>query len=456
MRLFGIIIFLVLTANPLSYFLGIDPVRFVGLLGLLMGAALYMIQPRQKLYVGRVVDKGAFIGVLLALGTYAMSVFRTGIGDTTVVGNLNIVVQAVMICFLAYLFYSRYYGGTELLSKGAQAIFHLFWPLGLLAVVNVFGYFFGLTAPVPDDMPNSFSKHEHTSVIASLLGFDLARTGFFLTGHPNGFAILVGWGIVMGVLMLVIGNYEGWQKKFIYLAVGTQFFALLILDSRGTLASALVCILGAIVLSKSRLVPILRLVVLVVPLVSLSVTTILQAIEESGAVDDLSRGKGDFSSGNGRTIFWKYCVEELSDFQPEQVFGYGQNGHLTSGVAFKYEYYLGYPAYTHNFIYQTIFDMGYIGLASLLILMFIATNQAIRLYGKGFREIIVLAIFPVYFQLTGIFEATFGVFNQQYTLIFLLFTSASAILYNEFQKAKLQLQQSAAEPAPPRSVASQM
>lgn len=419
-----------MVCGPLALFIGIPSVKYLGLIGLVYGLIdIYLVRSKKgHLYVGRLLNRRQSAVLAIVVGQYMVSFLRIQSGEFSLIGNLNLAIQVLFIVLLTYGTVSRSRTGFE--DGGKQLIYQLYWALSMVIVINVGGSLLGFEAPIPDGGPPP-DKDASPSLIAGLLGLDLGRTGFFLTGHPNGFGIYVGWVFIMGVLLLIYGKYENLQKQYIRFSVAAIIFALLMLDSRNTTASSIVCILLAITLVRIRITQLAPYLTWILPILSLSITVLLQYIASSGAAASVSRADGEIATGNGRTIFWEYCMEELSVFKEIHLFGWGQNGHITSGVALKYEWYLDYPAYTHNFVFQTIVDMGYLGLLSLLWLMYIVSKNGSLLVRKGYKQFIVFAVFPIYFQLSGIFEATFGQFNQPYTNTFLLMAGLSVFLMNE-------------------------
>jgi len=429
------IILLLYIGQPLSVYTGMENLRFLGLAALVVGLIDFFTLSGGRIYVGSHFKRFQVAVLMSMVLMYGLSCVRSQSADASIIGGVNIGVQALLMVLITYAYVGRTYAGSDFKRTQSDGLYYMLWPMGAVIIINVVGYFFGLReyGQVAEDQP--------PSLLASLLGIDLGRSGFFLTGHPNGFAIFLGGVIVMSTIMLLYGRYRSHRRLFIRITLAVSIFALMILDSRGTAASAMVCILAAVFFKRTQWMGLAKVLVILMPLISLNVVYVLRNIGDTQTATALSRSDGEMSTANGRTIFWKYCAEELSEFKVEHVLGWGQSGHVSSGVALKYAYYLGYPTYTHNFIYQTILDMGYLGLITILLMCFLITRNGAALVKAGYLGGLVFVIFPIYFLFSGFFESTFGFFNPTYTSTFILVAAFSTFIHNEFLKHQYKLQQ---------------
>jgi len=68
---------------------------------------------------------------------------------------------------------------------------------------------------------------------------------------------------------------------------------------------------------------------------------------------------------SGRSTIWKPAIDHLTDFQTIHLFGYGLFGQVGSGI-YQYQNYASFInaglVDLHNFLLQSIFDIGYLGL----------------------------------------------------------------------------------------------
>lgn len=127
----------------------------------------------------------------------------------------------------------------------------------------------------------------------------------------------------------------------------------------------------------------------------------------------------------GRTDFWPYLQQAIAD---RPWLGYGYNAFFRSGVALDYlqDYIVGAggwtPYHAHNSFLQILLDSGYVGLASLGLLLVDGLRKAVV---YGFREPGRFAPWPLaiilYLLLGSFTETYFGNFN---TVEWILFVAA--------------------------------
>ncbi|MEM6805504.1 MAG: hypothetical protein AAF696_29175, partial [Bacteroidota bacterium] len=144
-----------------------------------------------------------------------------------------------------------------------------------------------------------------------------------------------------------------------------------------------------------------------------------------------ARNPSEFATANNRGVIWKYCIEELQDFKAEHIFGYGQAGHLQSGISKRWSRDLdGWESYTHNFLFQIILDMGYLGLILILAFIYVSSQYCLKLYRAGYSYFIVFLGVPIVYLLSGIMEAPFGVANYLFTNTFFVFFLIPVLLWD--------------------------
>jgi len=213
-------------------------------------------------------------------------------------------------------------------------------------------------------------------------------------------------------------------------------FSFLLIDSRGALGATILGIAGIIGLQKIRALWIVPRATIFIPLLSLVVISLLQVFAETDIAKQISRDPDELASGNNRGVIWKYCMEELQDFKVDHITGYGQLGHIKSGVANKWSRSMkGWKTYTHNFLFQTVLDVGYLGLIAILALIFIGAKYSLTIYNKGHPYMMVFLGVPILYMLSGITEAPFGVSNFLYTSLFFVLFLMPILMYDMFLKA---------------------
>jgi O-antigen ligase len=98
----------------------------------------------------------------------------------------------------------------------------------------------------------------------------------------------------------------------------------------------------------------------------------------------LSRGSANnFESGNNRFHIWEAAWSMLRHPSVQQLYGWGDNGQITSGVSERYAYLfasLPHPLTysTHNLVIQTVFDEGYVGLLIVVLAAWVTMSRLIR------------------------------------------------------------------------------
>lgn len=103
----------------------------------------------------------------------------------------------------------------------------------------------------------------------------------------------------------------------------------------------------------------------------------------STLVSSFSRSANDAYTLNGRVYIWSEAWRVIQHPTSAQVFGWGANGHISSGLSLHYAYVFGqnrgaFAFTTHNIAIQTIFDSGYFGLAVLVVAVFTVLSALSR------------------------------------------------------------------------------
>jgi len=146
---------------------------------------------------------------------------------------------------------------------------------------------------------------------------------------------------------------------------------------------------------------------IVFPVVLLSASFLLQ----SDALTGLARGDNDIATGNSRLTIWVACWNELSSFKPIHMIGYGEFGQTGSGVSKNYIQVFADVKNadlfsTHNTVFQTILDTGYLGLLLYFALMWNLINRLKNAYRlSGDRNLSIFISFILYTVLVGGTEA---------------------------------------------------
>jgi hypothetical protein len=155
----------------------------------------------------------------------------------------------------------------------------------------------------------------------------------------------------------------------------------------------------------------------------------------------MTRNPEDLATGNYRSYIWVHCYNDVLHPRPAHVLGFGEHGQMASGVSSKYAYiFVEAPipelTVTHNAFLQCFFDVGYLGSAAFLLVLFFTIDRAIKMYTGGQKIGLVYLGFFVYFVISGTTESNFGYYNRTYFLVFMIITMSLMVVYNEFQRLK--------------------
>jgi O-antigen ligase len=146
---------------------------------------------------------------------------------------------------------------------------------------------------------------------------------------------------------------------------------------------------------------------------------------------------------------------ELADFKPIHMIGYGEYGPYGAGLTKQYmeEKFLMeteqeklLSSITHNTALQVIFDIGYIGLAIYLLLLSTLFSQIYILYKKNKTAVLTISYLMLYIVLMGTSETFYGNYAPFRNYLFIIITSFVFITYNAYLYKK-QVQVNKYEPA---------
>lgn len=419
MYLFILIILSLFVCRPLSETTGIDALRFIPLLTFIAGTFRYIYVRRGVLGFSIPKEKKGLLLYLLIILLYGISIFRVSGGGVTTTAVVNYIVQFVLIFTLFYFFTNFLYVKKENVKEvSLDLIKGVLIALNIFLVINFLIYLGGLGA-----IATGAFEVDEPSTLAGVIGLSIKRDGYFLTGHPNSFGGFLAMMSVCNYLAFFYLSLNRLEKLFIVLTLGICAFSFLLIDSRGAIAAAGMTIIGIEILRRIRGLWLVPKAAVFIPILTLFVISLLQVFAQTDMAESISRDPDEMASGNNRGVIWKYCIEELQEFELEQVWGYGQLGHIQSGVSKKWSRAMkGWNTYTHNFLFQVIFDIGYFGLLCILSLVFIGANYSYKIYKKGEKYMIMFLGVPILYMLSGITEAPFGISNYLYTnLFFVLF-----------------------------------
>jgi hypothetical protein len=257
------------------------------------------------------------------------------------------------------------------------------------------------------------------------LGTSHLRTFFPLSSGVNSFGIFAGLAF-SGCFILAV-RASGWVRLWAGMGAGLGVYAILVADARGSMAASLTAVAVVWLLSKrfGRSLGRLGLLIPVSPILVLGALALLSSSALSGDVE----GRGSFASGSNRLYIWEPVFDSLGHFSIKQLFGFGAYGQISSGVAEGYAYlFQGYTVVpgTHNLMFQTILDTGYLGLVLLVAVFALTISSLAGTQNKDLAVTNALLAVMIYFVFIGFTEAVPTVYSIECHLLFLMVLIASA------------------------------
>lgn len=255
--------------------------------------------------------------------------------------------------------------------------------------------------------------------VLSFFGVHHLRTFFPLSDGVNSFGIVVG--LAASTALVLAARSEGRTRRWAIIAAAVDIYAILLADSRGPISAALGATLLVLLLGRRITVIGLRSLGFLVPASPVVIFGALSLLTAPG-VTASAQGR-TISTGTNRLFIWKPILDMLSHFRAADVFGYGAFGQITSGVARSYVYLFGDVSFTpgaHNFVLQTVLDIGYIGLIVVVLVFVMYIRAFAEASQRGSALGAALLCVMVYFVLVGFTEAAPTIYTPEIFFFFVL------------------------------------
>ncbi|MBW4549826.1 MAG: O-antigen ligase family protein [Aphanocapsa sp. GSE-SYN-MK-11-07L] len=310
----------------------------------------------------------------------------------------------------------------------------ILYGLCIYVAVNTFLHIIGIR-PTDTTWDNLYGITEiGESHSLSFLGLKLERILFPLSTSINGFGVVSGASLVTGVLLFIL-RYRSLGMFLKLIIVITSCFALLLSDSRGSLVSAFMTILLYLVFKKSFVYRYFPSLIMFASIPFLLLNTLV--IKQLDVISFLARDRGS-EILSGREIIWSAVLKILSEFNSNQLFGYGIYGQVDSGVSQLYSFLfsgrLTSPdiAPPHSLLLQYLLDVGYVGTIVFVLLLFTVSKQLtsssvlkskyqsefVSEYANNIKIENITYALVIYFILAGVTEAMPTVYYADSFLIF--------------------------------------
>ncbi len=393
---------------------------------LLLGTAAYYFSGRQKGTIGlgtARLDSGLlWFGILM--GLLLLNLVRSNLPGSTVVGTVNVITTIVLLLAVVYAFAERQF------QLHAEAGFgHNFRRVSMLLLsVPLVLIMYNLATFIlfPNNAPLAVEGFEatHAVILKGLTGITVMKRVIpFSWDQPNALGGFTGAGLLMCLTALTFVRTPR-LRKYLYVVALSALVLLLLIDSRANFFNLAVA--GAVVffcVRSKQLKPVYALV-FTLPVLPTLFLLFTQFAAQVDFLNQFSRRENDLATGNSRKEIWENCQAVLNDFQFDHLWGYGHYGHMASGVADRYAHVTGgwdNNVVAHNVYYQTVFDMGYLGVVALMAVLLIVLRAAGQLWRAGHREVLLFVAFIAYFVVSGTSESVFNFYNKHYTLLTLLY-----------------------------------
>ena len=301
--------------------------------------------------------------------------------------------------------------------------------LPVYAALNLLLHLGGMQNPNPAGATAGTS-----SQLAGLVGISSGREVFPLTTSINLYSVVVGASVAaVGVLRL---RAPQWCPRWLLAAVTLIcVYELLVGDSRTEVVVALGVVALFALFKRFNGSPWIAMVIPALPLIVLG---FLRAIAVTGVANAFNRntpGQNQFGSvvsGTGRVDIWHGAWQVLRHLQPQELFGWGAGGHITSGASLHYAYVfprnpLGYQEFTHSLPIQIVLDEGIVGLLLLIAVLWM-TFSALRRHislNPGSPAIALVAILLVFIA-CGATEVSITYYAEEALIMTLLIMGAAA------------------------------
>jgi O-antigen ligase len=263
--------------------------------------------------------------------------------------------------------------------------------------------------------------------LLGLFGIHTHRVLFPLANGVVNFGDTIGASLAASALLSI--KLTGRLRHVAIALLIVSIYGLLTTDARAALLCALGAVIVALLVGERRA---LASVAFLVPATTAIMSLALGLVAQTSLVETFSRKGNDLVTATDRTVIWHAVLSFLSHFNVAQIFGYGTNGQISSGANAGYEYlFYGTPnpsVYsTHNFMLQTVLDIGYMGLLVFVVLLFLTMRRLQRMITVD-ESIPARALLGVllYFIFNGATDTSPSIYSPETMYFFFLITTCVA------------------------------
>ena len=249
----------------------------------------------------------------------------------------------------------------------------IYYCLGLYVVFNVILQLVGIESELEVLIWESFGK----ATVLSYVGIDATRVAFATASGPGPFGVVAGLVALIGGAIFIDRKKSINIRTFGILMLVSGIYSLLLSDTRSAILWVMVSPIVVFV-CRRRLKPLLTYMpigYLVFPGLLMIVAIFLSS---TSIGENVGRSEGSYNIAtlSNRAQIWGIVLDEIKEFKPIHLVGYGIYGQVTSGAGSKIaviaekNFTTGLEHKTaHSFVLQSFLDVGYLGLLVIIIFM---------------------------------------------------------------------------------------
>ncbi|WP_138995125.1 O-antigen ligase [Larkinella sp. C7] len=262
------------------------------------------------------------------------------------------------------------------------------------------------------------------AIMLSNFGFTIDRVSFPLGFGVNNYGTLIGAILILSITSFIFIK----NNKSIYIfTIAICIITLLLLDSRASLLNAILIVLLCLYIYNKNAINLVKYIPYIAVFGPIFYMVTIPLLSQNEIISGLTRNSQELVTGNSRFFIWGIALNELSNFQIEHIFGFGEYGHYKSGASLIWSSFFGdYEKNDlkspHNTVLSIVFDYGYIGLAIYIYILIDISKKIRSLWPINKNISIIFTSFYFYLVLIGITEATFGLYILQFNYLFYTFT----------------------------------
>jgi hypothetical protein len=369
-------------------------------------------------------DKKIFLIFILYMSVLGISILRSSFNNyfsiRTTLGNFTIWLTFALFSFLTF---------ACIISNAKAKYFReaIYYGLIIYVIINVLAYLLGFTNQ--EDLYIT----SRPAIMLQFFNISIFRVLFPLASGINTFGIIAGATLCISVLLFA-NSSEKKNKTIGLIGAGFSFYSILLTDCRGGLFFA-VATIAVSVIFPTKYVKYWRWLPLIAPFLPLLYIFIQENIPLwiiQGLLRTPFLGNVDILSG--RQQIWISILDHFRNFQIIHLFGYGYRGDIMAGITQEYSYlftnFVNSDWVTgHNFVLQTIMEIGYFGL--FIVLWFISTitfslSKLILANPDDYSQKIIFFLM-FFLVLAGTTETVLTPYHQELFFIFLLIASSVGV-----------------------------